>query len=441
MSKTDDARALWKAMLQRTPKPEIAPGPDLATVLKRAGSPAKWRRLALAAMVVLLAAGGLWYWWASSSASSDTVYTTEAVTRGDLSVTVDATGTVEPTNQVEISSELSGTVGWVLVDFNEAVAKGQVLVRLNTDKLAANVDLARATLKAREASVVQAETTATETAAAYRRAVELEGKGVSSTQTLETAKAAADRATAALAVATAELEVAKANLSISETDLGKAEIRSPIDGVVLDRAIEPGQIVASSFSAPVLFALAEDLSEMELQVDIDEADMAKVKTGDPATFTVEAYRERSFPAEIAEIRFSPETIEGVVTYKAILTVDNADLALRPGMTATAEITVEEVDDALLVPNQALRFTPPVQEQSSGGSGLLGMLLPRPPGSSPASTAGAPDAAGRRTIWVLRDNVATPVSVRIGATDGSRTEILEGDVSDQDLVILDVATAS
>jgi HlyD family secretion protein len=392
-------------------------------------------------VVVLLAAGGLWYWWASSSATSDTVYTTAPVARGDLTVTVSATGTVEPTNQVEISSELSGTVGSVLVDFNDTVSKGQVLVRLNTDKLAANVDLAEATLKAREASVVQAEATVAETAAGFRRAAALEGKGVSSTQTLETAKAAADRARAALAVARAELEVANANRAIGEADLGKAEIRSPIDGVVLDRAIEPGQIVASSLSAPVLFTLAEDLAEMELQVDIDEADMAKVKTGDPATFTVEAYRERDFPAEIAEIRFSPETVEGVVTYKAILTVDNSALLLRPGMTITAEITVEEVGDALLVPNQALRFTPPAQEESSGGSGLLGMLLPRPPGNSPASTAGAPDAAGRRTIWVLRDNVATAVSVGIGATDGSRTEILDGDISDGDLVILDAVAAS
>jgi len=425
-------------MLQKTPKPEVTTGPDLSAVLKRASPSRKWRRYAVFGVVLVLAAAGLWYWWASSAGETSVTYSTAAVVRGDLTVTVSATGTVEPTNEVEISSELSGTVAEVLVDFNEKVVKGEVLVRLKTDKLAANVDLARATLKAREASVAQAEATVAETAASYRRAASLEGKGVSSTQTLETAKAAADRATAALAVASAELAVARANLSISESDLDKAEIRSPIDGVVLDRAIEPGQIVASSFSAPVLLTLAEDLAEMELQVDIDEADMAKVKTGDQAMFSVEAYRDRQFPAEIAEIRFSPETVEGVVTYKAILTVDNADLALRPGMTATAEITVEEVKDALLVPNAAFRYAPAVEETGSRGSGLLGLLMPRRPQDE---TASAPSADGKGTVWVLRDGAPAAVSVEIGSSDGTRTAVTGSDLRENDAVIVGAKTAS
>jgi HlyD family secretion protein len=425
-------------MLQKTPQ-QAAATPDLAEILKRGGSPARFRRFAVIAVVALLALAGIWYWWAASSGSTAPVYSTAPVTRGDLTVTVNATGTIEPTNQVEISSELSGTVGTVLVDFNDTVAKGQVLARLNTDKLTANVNLARATLASRRASVLQAEATVTETAATYRRAARLQGKGVTSAQGLETAKADADRAEAALAAAKADLEIAEANLAISQTDLAKADIRSPIDGVVLDRAIEPGQIVASSLSAPVLFTLAEDLSEMELQVDIDEADMAKVKTGEDATFTVEAYRDRKFPARIAQIRFSPETVEGVVTYKAILTVDNADLLLRPGMTATAEITVEDVKDALLVPNAALRYAPAATETTRRGSGLLGLLLPRPPAERARSSVVASD--GSRTIWVLRDGAPVGVPVTVGSSDGSRTAVTGDGLKEDDLVIVGAKTAS
>lgn len=425
-------------MLQKTPRPESPAGPDLAAILKHAGPSAKFRRFRVAAVVVLLAAGGLWYWWASSAGDASVVYSTTAVVRGDLTVTVNATGTVEPTNQVEISSELSGTVGSVLVDFNEPVSKGEVLAKLNTDKLAANVDLARATLQAREASVVEAEATVAETTATYRRAAALEGKGVSSAQSLETAQAAADRAGAALVVARAERDIARANFSISETDLGKAEIRSPIDGVVLDRAIEVGQIVASSLSAPVLFTLAEDLSEMELQVDIDEADMAKVKTGDQATFSVEAYRDRRFPAEIAEIRFSPETVEGVVTYKAILTVDNSALFLRPGMTATAEITVEHVKDALLVPNAAFRYAPAAEESVSRGAGLLGLLLPRPPENQAASGS---SVDGKETIWLLRERAPVGVAVEVGSSDGIRTVVTGGDLRENDVAIVGAKAGS
>jgi HlyD family secretion protein len=177
---------------------------------------------------------------------------------------------------------------------------------------------------------------------------------------------------------------------------------------------------------------------MELQVDIDEADMAKVETGDRATFSVEAYRDREFPAAIAEIRFSPETVEGVVTYKAILTVDNADLALRPGMTATAEITVEEVKDALLVPNAAFRYAPATEETGSRGSGLLGLLMPRPPQNA---TASRPVADGKATIWVLRDGAPVAVTVEIGSSDGTHTAVTGSDLKENDAAIVGARTSS
>ena len=319
---------------------------------------------------------------------------------------------MQPTNQVQISSELSGTVATVNADFNDHVTKGQQLASLVTDNLQAAVALSAATLTARQADVRQAQATVDETAAAYARAQPLADKGLTSVGTAEAAKAAAARATAALASANANLQIAQANASIAQSDLGKANIVSPVDGIVLSRAVEVGQTVAASLQAPILFTLAEDLTKMQLQVDIDEADVGKVAEGNAATFTVEAYAGRTFPAIIEQVRYSPATVEGVVTYKAILTVDNSDLVLRPGMTATAEITVEEVKDTLLVPNAALRYAPPVVQQARQRSGgLLGLLLP---------SGGPGGTRNRTTITPAADGEADPVGAprrRAGGGEG------------------------
>ncbi|KAB2864140.1 MAG: efflux RND transporter periplasmic adaptor subunit, partial [Bauldia sp.] len=291
---------------------------DIAAVLE--GARPRRRRIgqiAVWAAVAVVAAGGLWYWWAASGAGSAVTYTTQAARLGDLTVTVTATGTVEPTNEVELSSELSGMIGSVEVDFNDRVTEGQALARLKTDQLQANVDLATATLAARKAELDQAEATVSEKEHIYERAKQLLEKAFSSTETFETAEANHARAIAARAAAAANLDIASANLKIARSNLEKADITSPINGVVLDRDVEVGQIVASSLSAPVLFTLAEDLTKMQLQVDVDEADMGLVTEGDQATFTVEAFSDREFPAAIAQLRLSPETVEGVVTYKAI----------------------------------------------------------------------------------------------------------------------------
>ena len=412
---------------------------DIAAVLE--GARPRRRRIgqiAVWAAVAVVAAGGLWYWWAASGAGSAVTYTTQAARLGDLTVTVTATGTVEPTNEVELSSELSGMIGSVEVDFNDRVTEGQALARLKTDQLQANVDLATATLAARKAELDQAEATVSEKEHIYERAKQLLEKAFSSTETFETAEANHARAIAARAAAAANLDIASANLKIARSNLEKADITSPINGVVLDRDVEVGQIVASSLSAPVLFTLAEDLTKMQLQVDVDEADMGLVTEGDQATFTVEAFSDREFPAAIAQLRLSPETVEGVVTYKAILTVDNTEQLLRPGMTATAEISVKSVTGALLVPNAALRYSPPVAEESSSGSGLLGLLMPRPPGSATPTSA---DGTGRRTVWLLRNGSPVAVSVTTGLSDGTYTEITDGDVAEGDAVIVGSKTAS
>lgn len=392
-----------------------------------------WRMAGLAAAVVVVAALGYSLW--GGDGARGVRYVTEPVTRGGLTVTVTATGAVAPTNEVEISSELSGMIRSVLVDFNDAVAKGQVLAELDTDKLEAQVKHTRALLDARKAKLTELEATLNEKRREYERVEALAEKGHSSESALDVARAAFDRAAAAIISAKADIAVAEADLFVDETNLKKACICSPIDGVVLQRNVDPGQTVASSFQTPVLFTLADDLREMQLEVDIDEADIGKVREGNRARFTVEAYDDREFPAAISELRFAPETVEGVVTYKAVLTIDNRDLLLRPGMTATAEITVQEVEDALLIPNAALRFAPPTGAGPEDGLSLIQSILPRPPRTVEVPKLPQP-INGAQPIWVLRGEAPVEVGVRIGASDGIHSEVLEGDLEPGDRVIVD-----
>jgi HlyD family secretion protein len=366
-------------------------------------------------------------------------YLTETPSRGDLTVTVMATGTVQPTNTVDVSSELSGVIRKVVVDYNSAVNAGDVLAELDTDKLKAQVEHARAMLSSAKAKVEEAEATVAEQRLVLQRRERLVTRQATSQQDLDAARAAYDRAVAGLASARAQVAVAEADLNIDETNLSKACICSPVNGIVLKRNVDPGQTVATSFQAPVLFTIAEDLKLMELQVDIDEADVGKVREEQMASFAVDAYPDRKFPASIRQLRFGSETVESVVTYKAVLGVDNSQLLLRRGMTATAEIVVEQVKDALLVPNAALRLSPAPDDATAGsGESLLRKILPRPPRFR-APTEHENTGANRQ-VWVLRDGGPVAMPVVAGATDGSRTVILEGALAPDQPVIVDALKA-
>jgi HlyD family secretion protein len=214
---------------------------------------------------------------------------------------------------------------------------------------------------------------------------------------------------------------------------------SPINGVVLKRNVDPGQTVASSLQAPVLFTIAENLKQMEIQVDVDEADVGKVNEGQQGTFSVDAYPDRKFEARIRELRFGSEVVQGVVTYKAVLSTDNSDLLLRPGMTATAEIVVQMVTKALTVPNSALRYTPPARESTEQNTSLLRKLRLLP-GRRPFRPASQREGGPKRRVWVLENGAPAPVPVVVGASDGQRTEILEGEIKEGQGVIVDSTTA-
>lgn len=382
-------------------------------------------------VVVLLAAAGIF--WAMHDTSTAIRYRTLPAHRGDIKITVSATGNLQPTNQVVMGSELSGTVKSVEVDYNDQVRIGQVLARLDTSKLSAQVLQSQAALDTSHAKVLQTQATVKETTIALKRLQEVgrlsNNKGLSQ-KDVDAAQAALDRAKADNVGALASVAQAEATLKLNLTDLAKTEIRSPINGIVLSRSVEPGQTVAASLQAPVLFTLAENLTQMDLHVDVDEADVGKIEAGQMATFTVDAYPDRKYPAKISQVRFGAKTTSGVVTYETILKVDNSDVSLRPGMTATADITITEVVDTLLVPNPALRFVPQAsadRDSKGGGGSVLSKLMPHPPKRGGKRKESPGTLKGKQNVWTLVDGQPTAVSVTVGLTDGSSTQILSGDL--------------
>ncbi len=407
------------------------------------------RRLArsvVAILIIFLGGAGFWIWRDRNQPDVRPQYKTERVQRGELKVSVTATGNLAPTNQVEVGSELSGIVEAVVVDYNDRVKIGQPLAILDTTKLEAKVLQSKASLASAHAKVLSAQATVEEArnqVERLRRFREISGHKAVSQNDLDSAVAALHRAQADKAMAEASVELAHATLEEDETDLSKAVIVSPVNGIVLSRDVEPGQTVAASLQAPVLFTLAEDLARMELIVDVDEADVGAVAAGQPAEFTVDAYPDRRFPAHITQVRYGANTLNGVVTYATVLNVDNSDLTLRPGMTATAEITVHQIDDALLIPNAALRFSPPTDERADTKQrgDLIQKLLPRPhrrrPGARPPRKAGQK----RNRVWTLQGGQLMPVQITIGATDGSRTVVTGGDLEPDHLVVVDQITVA
>jgi HlyD family secretion protein len=428
--------------------PATAPA-ELASLLDEPAARARYRRPALwiTAAVLLLAAGGLWWWLQSRAANAAPSYSTQVVARGDLTLTVTANGTIQPTRSINIGSELSGTVLKVNVDVNDRIKKGQVLVELDTAKLNDQILRSRAALAAAEALVAQTTATVAEARSNLARledVARISGGQVPAKSELDTARATLSRAAGALASAQAGVKDAQAALSTDQITLSKASIRAPADGLVLTRAVDPGNAVAASLQAVTLFTVAEDLAKVRLWVYVDEADVGAVKTGQNATFTVSAYPTRNFPARITRVGFGSTITDNVVTYLTYLDVDNADLSLRPGMTATASIVATQRKDVLLVPNTALRFTPTVAAAAAGKGGMLSSLTPRMPGNNTrrSAAAGASTALAKQ-VWVLpADGKGAPraVAVTPGISDGHMTEVTGGELQAGMLVITDQKSA-
>ncbi len=380
-------------------------------------------------------------------------YASETVQRGALSVSVSATGKLAPTNQVTVGSELSGLVTKVVVDVNDRVTAGQPLALVDPSRFQDTVNQSKAALNAAQATVAQNQATLAQSQAQLARLQEvsrLSGGRVPAKTELEQAVADRDRAIANVKAAQANVVSAAATLSSNNTQLVKTVIRSPVTGVVLARQIEPGQTVAASFSTPTLFVIAEDLSAMKLEVAIDEADVGSVRQGQRATFTVDAFPGKTFPATITRVDVGSNlsaqstatttttATAQVVSYGATLSVANADLQLRPGMTATADITTSAKSNVLLVPNAALRFKPAASTSSPGsGSGIASALMPRPrrAGGARSGKGETVKRGGAQTVYVAdAGGTPQPVQITTGESNGTMTEVLGGDLTPGDKVI-------
>ncbi|MER9467388.1 efflux RND transporter periplasmic adaptor subunit [Mesorhizobium sp. M0482] len=408
------------------PKTESASAIETALGLDHQGLKTKrrrgWRYAVFALLAVAASVVG-YQWYAGSPAKIE--YTTTLAAMADLTVAVSATGTLQPLTQVDISSELSGVVRSVSVNENQLVKKGDVLAALDTAKLEVQIERAQASAKAAAASVEDATVTLAENEKALVRAAQLTKRGMATDQSLEAATATRDRSKAALDIAKANLAMASADLKAQQTDLAKSTIFAPIDGIILTRSVDPGQTVASSLQAPVLFVIAADLKNMELKAAVDEADIGAVKPGQHARFTVDAFPERPFDADIRDISYASVTTDGVVTYDARLDVDNSELLLRPGMTATVSVVTKQVKNVLTVPSIAFRYRP--AQTAERGWSLTDVFTGRMgrPGGNRQRQAATKPTDGSRTLYVLENGRPHPVNVRVGSTDGELTEIASG----------------
>ncbi len=427
-----------------------APETDLAQAIQ-AGSPkSKSKKRYYIIGIVLLAALSSWYFYSqrAQSQARGPSFKTHEVQLGDIRLTVTATGNLEPTNEVSVGSELSGTTVEVYVDTNDTVTKGQPLARLDTVTLDNQLKSSKAALESAKAALIQKQATLTEVEATLTRQQELQrlsGGALPSKADYATTVAAVERAKADITSAEAAISEAQADVETKANSLSKALIVSPTNGIVLSRSIEVGQTVAASYSTPELFVVAEDLSEMELEVAVAEADIGRVAAGQKASFTVDAWPDRSFEATVLKVAYGSEVTDNVVTYETDLSVSNEDLSLRPGMTATADIDVAHHQNVLIVPVAALRFTPTPPDQtgakaSTEKASFLDSLIPRPkrPGSQKSSRPEGmmpAKADGASTIWILEEGHPKPVEVQLGISDGSYTEVISDEISEGTQVIL------
>jgi len=373
----------------------------------------------------------------------DEQYRTEKVDRGTVTMTVTATGTLSAVTTVQVGSQVSGVIARLYADFNSQVKKGQLLAELDPTPFQAQVEQ-------RQADVTQAQVQAEDAKIKYDRQRRLVEQGLAAQADLDSAKAQYDSMRA-------QVQQARAALSQSTTNLRYTRIESPTDGIVVDKQYEVGQTVAASFQAPTLFQIAQDLTKMQVQADVDQSDIGRIAVGQVARFTVDAYPDEEFRGKIAQIRFNAQVNQNVVTYPVIIEVSNDEGKLRPKMTANVSIDVASVQDVLRVPNAALRFRPPADEKSksaaggaqsgdpmrraaqTGGGGLAGAARQFPGGR------GKSGGARPQTVYLLaggekEKQTLKPVEIRTGISDGRFTQVISGELKPGDAVVVGIATA-
>ena len=337
----------------------------------------------------------------------------------DLTTSVSATGNLEPTNTVDVGIEVSGTIEKVFVDYNDPVRSGQILARLDTTRLTAAATSSQALLMKSKANEQSAKAAVDNAAIEEERARTMYAStdgNYPSRKEMQTLSTTLIQAKASLAAAKAQVAQSYAQLKSDEDNLRKAVVVSPINGVVLNRKVEPGQTVVASMQTPILFTLAEDLTQMRAIVSVDEADIGGVKENQKVTFTVDSYANKQFEGKITQLRLNSAIVNGVVTYEAVVQVDNTDLLLRPGMTANASIITDTLRKVLVIPNAALRFTPPADQDQKKKKRAM------------------EESEKGEHVWVLKNETPTRVKVQIGKTDGVSSVVSASSLKVGDLII-------
>jgi HlyD family secretion protein len=375
------------------------------------------KRKSLALLVIIVAASislGAYY---SRRGDAAPALTTEAATRGSIVSVISATGTLQAVTTVQVGSQVSGIVESLRADFNQLVKKGEVLATLDQSDYNSALQQAQAALVGAEAEAERLRVAQSAAATALTRARDLSAKQLLPAVDLETAETASRTAAAMVIGGDAKIKQARSAVQTAQVNLAKTVIQSPIDGVVIARNVDVGQTVSASMSAPTLFIIAADLSQMQLNTSIDESDLGNVQADQAVTFRVDAYPSDTFRGRVSQVRLNPTTVQNVVTYAAIINAPNPALTLKPGMTANVTIEVTRRDDVLRVPAAALRFKPDAEVLA-----LFGV---------PGTKAPAGKSA---TVWVSSGTTIAPVAVTIGATDGTQTEIVTGSLADGALVV-------
>lgn len=416
----------------------------------------KRRQIIIGAVAALAIGGSAYGFRLWTRGVKESPYITVPVQKGSITQVVTATGSLSAVVTVQVGSQVSGTIDKLYADFNSKVKKNQVIAQLNQDKFQAAVDQGRANVLAAQANVTKAKATLDDAKRTLERNKELRKRDLIAMSDFETSQANYDAAAAQYEVNKAQVGQAQAALNQSVVDLNNTVIRSPVDGIVVSRNVDVGQTVAASLQAPVLFLIANDLSKMQVDTNVSEGDVGNVWINQDVTFSVDAHPTRRFRGKVLQVRNAAIMVQNVVTYDAVIGVNNEELLLKPGMTANVEFLVSRKDNVLKIPNAALRFRPPSERQNAqtaalnqnqgagaaerpAGSGGGGG---RRPGGANSSQSGRPrEGAGNRqgTVYVVRDEKAMPVKVRLGISDGSSGEVLSGDLKEGDQVILSMAS--
>jgi HlyD family secretion protein len=412
-----------------------------STTKRSAGKSAKPRpgrlvkRTLAIAVLPLLASGAFFGYRAFADGNKpQQQFRTAAVDKGDITRTVTASGTLSPRVTVSVGAQVSGRIIALEVDYNSHVKKGQVIARIDRRLLDAEVARAKANLSSARARLTQALTAAKEASSQYRRDKKLLTKGLVSTADVETRRAAYQRANAEITAARATVSQAKAALELTKTNVGYATIISPIDGVVISRSVDVGQTVAASLQAPTLFTIAQDLKKMEVHTSVAESDVGQIKEGMAVNFTVDAYPKKTFAGVVKQVRYEAQTVQNVVTYDAVVSVDNGALELRPGMTANAEFIIAKRDGVLRIPTAATRFRPTSSSASAGKR----PAVKKANANASAKATGAKAktrARNRRRVYVLRNGQPAAVRITIGESDGKFIEVKKGALQAGDKLIV------